>query len=213
MRRFSFIVSFTWCPIGFLYLYGHLSLGCGNFLLWFFWRHFQVFWAGNLCSHLFLLFIDLVFSLCPGRFGPEVLSCFDFSLTIVLISSTVFSTPEILSFISCILLVVLTSTGIDQRAVCPSKKYRAKGMEGKEREWYLGGQGFWWVVGLETTRLPAAAPGLGRGVLATALSAAGPWEWIRFWCLHGSRSTWICRSNKDKAEGHRLIFLELPLSF
>jgi hypothetical protein len=35
--------------------------------------------------------------------------CFEFSLTDVSISSTVSSTHEILSFISCILLVILTS--------------------------------------------------------------------------------------------------------
>jgi hypothetical protein len=54
----------------------------------------------------------LVFSLCPefpGCLGLGVFLWFEFSLTVVSISSTISSTPEILSSISCIPLVILTS--------------------------------------------------------------------------------------------------------
>ena len=53
--------------------------------------------------------------------------------------------------------------GAGQLGVCPSRKVREKGVEGTEGEWYLGGWGFWWVMGPESTRLPAAAPVLRRG--------------------------------------------------
>jgi len=51
-------------------------------------------------------------SFCPrfsGCFGLGIFLCFEFSLTVVSISSNVSSTPEILSSISCILLMMLTS--------------------------------------------------------------------------------------------------------
>jgi hypothetical protein len=54
----------------------------------------------------------LVFSVCPGFpgcFGLGVFLCFEFSLTVVPISSKVFYTPEALFSISYILLVMLTS--------------------------------------------------------------------------------------------------------
>ena len=54
--------------------------------------------------------------------------------------------------------------GADQLGVCPSREDQVEEMEGKEVKWYLGGQGFWWVMGPEYTRLPAAAPGLREGV-------------------------------------------------
>jgi hypothetical protein len=46
----------------------------------------------------------------------------------------------------------------------------------------FGGQGFWWVMGPESTGLLTAVLGLCRGggnVLTTALSAAGPLGWLR----------------------------------
>ena len=53
--------------------------------------------------------------------------------------------------------------GADQLGVCPNRKDRAEGIEGTEGEWYSRGHGFWWVMGSESTRLPAAAPGFGLG--------------------------------------------------
>ena len=68
--------------------------------------------------------------------------------------------------------------GADQLGVCPSSKDQAEGVEGMEREWYSGGQEFWWVMGPESTRFQALAlnwgAGGGKHFLPTALSAASP---------------------------------------
>ena len=63
--------------------------------------------------------------------------------------------------------------------VCPSSKDEAKVGGSDKRGVVFGRVGFWWVMGPEPTRLPAAAPGLrrrewGAGFLLTALIAAGP---------------------------------------
>jgi hypothetical protein len=45
-------------------------------------------------------------------------------------------------------------------------------------------------MGPESTRLPAAALGLGEGdFLPTALSAVDPLGWIVIWCIHESGPT------------------------
>ena len=65
-------------------------------------------------------------------------------------------------------------TGVDQLGVCSSLKDQVEGMEG---EWCSGGS-FWWAMRPESTRLPAAAQGLGggEGSLPTSLGALSPLE-------------------------------------
>ena len=54
--------------------------------------------------------------------------------------------------------------GADQLWVFRSSKDQAEGIRGMEgRRVVFKRAGFWWVMGSESTRLPAAAPGLGLG--------------------------------------------------
>ena len=60
--------------------------------------------------------------------------------------------------------------GADQLRVCPSRKDLAERAEGTEGEWYSGGRGYWWVMGLQSTGLPTAALGLWKGGVLTNCS-------------------------------------------
>jgi hypothetical protein len=51
--------------------------------------------------------------------------------------------------------------GADQLGVWPIREDWAEGVVGTEGEWYSEGQGFCWVMGPESIRLPVAALGLG----------------------------------------------------
>jgi hypothetical protein len=81
--------------------------------------------------------------------------------------------------------------GADQLEVCRSKDQAegVGGMEGHGVVFRRAGI----LMGDESTRLPAAAQGLGRGVhvvfLPIALSAVDPLGWIGIWSLQRSRLT------------------------
>ena len=93
--------------------------------------------------------------------------------------------------------------GADQLGFFPSRKDWEERLEGREVEWCLGGQGFWWVMGPESTRLPVIALEIGGGFLLTALSAADPLGWVLIWCLLKGRST---RSlSQQKGPSRRVI--------
>ena len=89
------------------------SLGKFSFII--FWRCLLALWVGYIHLLLYWLFSGWVFSLLPG-----FLECFEigafcflwfffFFLTIVSMSGIVYYAKEILSFVSCILLMMLNS--------------------------------------------------------------------------------------------------------
>ena len=116
-RGFSFLAQLIWWSIDFMHIYGHLFIYVREI---FFYRLFEhVF--GSFELGIFAPFYPIKF----GLFSVSLISwlfwvssiclfvClfvwFKFYLTIVSICSKVSSTPEILSSIFCIPLVILTS--------------------------------------------------------------------------------------------------------
>lgn len=89
---FFLFVSYTLIAIS--------SLNWGNFLLWFRWKYFLCLWSGYFLSSISIIV----------RYSPFVVSQISWMfLTQVSVSSIMFSRPEVLSSISCILLRRLVS--------------------------------------------------------------------------------------------------------
>ena len=82
--------------------------------------------------------------------------------------------------------------GADQLGVWPIREDWAEGVVGTEGEWYSEGQGFCWVMGPESIRLPEAALGFGAGegvVLTNCSVCSGSPRMYQIWSLHRSKPT------------------------
>ena len=110
------MAPFIWCSIDFLYLYCHFFLKVGEI---FFYDIVKIcsghlIWESLFSSVLIILRFGLfLVSWISWILWVRRLLCFEFSLTVVSISSTVYFTLDILYSIFCILLVILTSVILD----------------------------------------------------------------------------------------------------
>jgi hypothetical protein len=113
MRGISFLIPSVWCSVGFLYIYmgiSFFSLGKSYSIILLKMFTGPLSWESLLSSILIILWFGLlIVSWISWMFWVKRFFPFVFSLTVVSMFPMASSAPEILSFISCILLVICVS--------------------------------------------------------------------------------------------------------